>query len=102
MQVGKESLKKIQCSALTKRDVEGPLLKQVKLCVFYIIYIICFLYQGYPTTVFRKISLRRTQEKSRIKKRLYMLILLTFYLLENDRRSVETSLFIRDFCCVMF
>ena len=26
-----------------------------------------------------------------------MLILLTFYLLENDRRSVETSFLIRDF-----
>ena len=25
-----------------------------------------------------------------------------FYLLENDRRSVETSFFIRDFYCVMF
>ena len=29
-----------------------------------------------------------------------MLILLTFYLLENDRRSVETSFLIRDFCGV--
>ena len=31
-----------------------------------------------------------------------MLILLTFYLLENDRRSVETSFLIRDFYCVKF
>ena len=29
-----------------------------------------------------------------------MLILLTFCLLENDRRSVETSFLIRDFCSV--
>ena len=28
---------------------------------------------------------------------IYMLILLTFYVLENDRKSVETSFFIRDF-----
>ena len=33
---------------------------------------------------------------------IYMLILLTFYLLENDRRSVETSFFISDFNCVRF
>ena len=31
-----------------------------------------------------------------------MLILLTFYLLENDRRSVETLFFIRDFTVLSF
>ena len=33
---------------------------------------------------------------------IYVLILLTSYLLENDRRSVETSFLIRDFYCVKF
>ena len=33
---------------------------------------------------------------------IYMLILLTSYLLENDRRSAETSFLIRDFYCVKF
>ena len=33
---------------------------------------------------------------------IYVLILLTSYLLENDRRSVETSILIRDFYCVKF
>jgi len=31
-----------------------------------------------------------------------MLILLTFYLLENDQRSVETLFFIRDFTVLSF
>ena len=31
-----------------------------------------------------------------------MLILLIFYFLENDWRSVETLLFIREFYCVKF
>ena len=33
---------------------------------------------------------------------IYVLILWTSYLLENDRRSVETSFLIRDFYCVKF
>ena len=33
---------------------------------------------------------------------IYVLILLTSSLLENDRRSVETSFLIRDFYCVKF
>ena len=33
---------------------------------------------------------------------IYVLILLTSYLLENDRRSVESSILIRDFYCVKF